>query len=50
MKLLLIIAALLIVGLLEGTEPDLTSEYAVTPFERCIQAYKGSDNIHKCNK
>jgi len=29
-------------------EPDLTNDYALTKFERCEQAYRGSDDIIKC--
>lgn len=29
-------------------EPDLTGDYALTKFERCEQAYKGSHDIIKC--
>lgn len=31
-------------------EPMLASDYAVTSFERCEQAYSGSINIHKCEE
>jgi len=50
MKLLIIISALLVVGLLEGTEPNLASDYAVTPFERCQEAYEGSKHITDCKE
>ena len=29
-------------------EPMLPSHHAVTSFERCEQAYKGSDDIKQC--
>lgn len=31
-------------------EPDLTNDYALTKFERCEQAYRGSHDITKCEE
>ena len=29
-------------------EPILASEYRVAPFERCIQAFEGSERVTEC--
>ena len=34
--------------LLDNPEPDLTSEYSITPYERCMAAYKGSNRESEC--
>jgi len=31
-------------------EPDLTSEYEATPYERCLVAYKGTQKVKECRE
>jgi hypothetical protein len=50
MKLTLILSGLFLAfaWLNLPPEPDLTSEYSATPFERCERAYRGTEKVREC--
>ena len=44
--LLILIVGITILSTMD-IEPDLASEYTLSPFERCEQAYKGNEQLIK---
>jgi hypothetical protein len=50
MKFILTLFVLIAILSTMDAEPSLGGEYKATPFERCVEAYSGSDNIKQCEE
>jgi len=46
---MILLIALSLVSLIGCAEPDLSSAYAMTPYDRCMEAHEGTAAASQCD-